>query len=210
VPTALLADRLREEHSLSELEAQAFARVAQGNLERGRELAASSAAREQRARLLEWARQVSSSNLYAIEIMVDDLLFSVEVRAEERVKRLDATRKRDLEWSGDARTKARVEKLYDQKVKRERRRAVADGLAEALTAFSSWYRDLAVVAVGSEEAALNHDYLLELRNEAFAGLLPGYLGAVEAVNRAEERFRYNVDARSVLTDMLLSIKEALT
>jgi DNA polymerase-3 subunit delta' len=209
-PTPLLARHLAEAHTLSDLEAQTYARVAQGNLERGRELASSAEAREQRDRLLEWARQVPAANLYALEIMVDDLLFSIESRAEERVKRLDTGRQRDLDWSGDARTRARVEKLYDQKIKRERRRAMADGLAEALAGFSSWYRDLAVVAVGADEAVLNHDYLLELRNEAFPGLLRGYLGAVEAVRRAEERFRYNVDARSVLTDMLLSVKEALT
>jgi DNA polymerase-3 subunit delta' len=209
-PTPLLAKHLQEHFELSELDASALARVAQGNLERGRDLAATPQARERRDRILEWARQVPACNLYGVEIMVDDLLFSVETRAAGRVRSLEGSRERDLKWAGDARTRSRVEKLYDQKVKRERRRAVADGLEEALAGFASWYRDLAVVSLHADEAVLNYDYLYELRSQAFPGLLRGYLGAVEVVRRAEERFRYNVDARSVLQDMLLSMKEALS
>jgi DNA polymerase III subunit delta' len=209
-PTPLLAAHLREKFALPEPDAQAFARVAQGNLERARELAASEEAREQRARLLEWARQVPSSDLYATQVMLDDLLFSLEARAERRVEVLEEGRKRDSQWAGDARTRARVEKLYDQRVKRERRRALAEGVEEALQAFTGWYRDLAVTALGAEDAVLNHDYLYELRGQAFPARVSGYLGAVDAARRAEERFRYNVDARSVLQDMLLSMKEALT
>jgi hypothetical protein len=36
-----------------------------------------------------------------------------------------------------------------------------------------------------------------------------YLGAVAAVLRAQERFRYNVDARCALEDMVFTMKEAL-
>lgn len=209
-PAGLLAAHLRERYGLSELDAVAFARVAQGNLAYGRELASSAAAREQRGRLLQWARQVPTASLYEAEIMVDDLLFSIEARAEQRVKELDTRRQADLEWAADARTRSRLEKLYDQKAKRERRRAVADGIGEALVTFAAWYRDLAVTALGAPESVLNHDYAYELEAEAFPGMVRGYLGAVEMVRRAEERFRYNVDARSVLQDMLLSMKEALT
>jgi DNA polymerase III subunit delta' len=210
VATPVLAGHLKERFGLSDLDADTFARVAQGSLTRARELAGSSDAREQRSRLLEWARQVPSSDLYAIEVLVDDLLFSLEARAEQRVKVLEQARRRDAEWAGDARTRARLEKLYDQRVKRERRRALADGIDEALRSFASWYRDLAFTALEADAAIINHDHLYELRGQAFPGLVPGYLAAVEAVRRAEERFRYNVDVRSMLQDMLLSMKEALT
>jgi hypothetical protein len=56
---------------------------------------------------------------------------------------------------------------------------------------------------------LNYDYLFELQTAAFPGMLPGYLAAVGAVRRAMRRFRYNVDARCTLEDMVLAMKEAL-
>ena len=100
-------------------------------------------------------------------------------------------------WSGspDARSRARVEKAHEQRVKRERRRAVTDGLDEVMRSFAGWYRDLAAVAAGADEAVLNYDYLFELQAAAFPGMVPGYLAAVSAVRRAMRRFRYNVDAR---------------
>jgi DNA polymerase-3 subunit delta' len=208
-PTALLARHLAAEYDLSELDAQAFSRVAQGDLAYGRSLASSSAARAQRAQLLEWARRVPEDSLLDIELMVDELMASVEARAGERVQHLDESRDRALEWAPDARGRARVEKAHEQRVKRERRRGVVEGLDEAMRSFAGWYRDLAAVAAGADEAVLNYDYLFELQTAAFPGMLPGYLRAVGAVQRAMRRFRYNVDARCILEDMVLAMKEAL-
>ena len=75
--------------------------------------------------------------------------------------------------------------------------------------FAGWYRDLALVAVGAEDGVLNQDRLEELRAAARPGALKAYTAAVGAVQRAEERLRYNVDARLAIGDMFRSIKEAL-
>ena len=208
-PTALLARHLAAEHGLSELDAQAFSRVAQGNLAYGRSLASSPSARAQRAQLIEWARRVPEDSLLDVELMLDELMVSVEARAGERVRSLDLSRDRAMEWAPDARSRARVEKAHEQRVKRERRRGVAEGLDEAMRSFAGWYRDLAAVAAGADEAVLNYDYLFELQAAAFPGMLPGYLAAVGAARRAMRRFRYNVDARCILEDMVLAMKEAL-
>ncbi|GAB4242416.1 MAG: hypothetical protein Kow00129_00890 [Thermoleophilia bacterium] len=209
VPAGPLADHLRERYTLSDVQAMAFARVSGGNLEQARRLATSEAAREHREQLLSWARQVPEGGLHAVHITVDDMLAAIEAQAEERVRELEQGRERDLDWAADARSRARVERLYDQRIRRERRRAVADGVEEALDTFTGWYRDLAFVALGAEAAVRNHDFLYELRNEAFPGMIDSYLEAVRIVKRAQDRFRYNVDTRSILEDMILGMKEAL-
>jgi hypothetical protein len=65
------------------------------------------------------------------------------------------------------------------------------------------------VCVGADDAVLNQDRLRELRHLARPNAAGAYTKAVEAVLRAEERLRYNVDARCAVGDMFRSIKEAL-
>ena len=209
VPARVLADHLRARFGLSDLDAVAFARVARGRVAYGRELAGDAGARAHRERLITWARRIPTDSPLETQQMTDEILASIERRAETRVAALDAAKGRDLEWAGDVRTRTRVEKLYELKSKRERRKAVTAGLDEVMHTFSGWYRDLAMVALGADDAVFNSDYLLELRNEAFPGLVEGYLRAVGAVRGTLDRFRYNVDARCALEDMIFSIKEAL-
>ena len=208
-PAPELEAYLRDCCSVTELEAKSFARASEGSPAYARRLAESAAAREHRDQLINWARRVPEASFYDLDVAADEILASLEHLGQERAADLEAARDRQRDWAGDARTRNRIEKLYDQRIKRERRRAQADGLAEVLRVFAGWYRDLATVAVGADEAALNQDYLYELRDTAFVGMVPGYLGAVDAVKRAQERFRYNVDAKCTLEDMLLAIKEAL-
>ncbi len=208
-PAPLLGRHLSERFGLSEIDATAFARVAQGDLAYGRRLASDPMAREWRLRLIEWARSIPGASTLDAENMLDEIFASVERQADARVEALDARKEADLGWAADARTRARVEKLHDQKVKRERRRAVNDGLEEVMRTLAGWYRDLAAAAMGADEAVLNHDYAYELQSEAFPGRVEAYVAAIDCARRATRRFRYNVDARCALEDMVLSIKEAL-
>ena len=95
--------------------------------------------------------------------MLDEILAAVEGQADVRVEALEARKAADLDWAADARSRARIEKLHEQRAKRERRRAVTDGLDEVMRTFAAWYRDLAAAAVGAEGAVANHDYLHELQ-----------------------------------------------
>ena len=128
----------------------------------------------------------------------------------DRGRRGGGRRAQDLEWAPDARARARIDKAFDQKAKREKRRALTVGLDEVMDVFASWYRDLAVVALDAGDAVLNTDHLDDLQEDALPGMVDAYLAAVAAVHRAQERFRYNVDARCALEDMVFTMKEALS
>lgn len=208
-PSPLLARHLMQRYGLPEAEALAYARASQGNLAHGRALAASQAVREWRNRLIAWARAIPGTSPHDIQVMLDQILAAVEDQADVRVASLEARKAADLEWASDARTRARIERLHEQRAKRERRRTVTEGLDEVMRTFAAWYRDMAAAAVGAVDAVADYDYLYELQGEAFPSRVGAYLAAVEATRRAMKRFRYNVDARCALEDMVLSMKEAL-
>lgn len=209
VAAVTLAEHLRVVHGVDEVDATAFARVAQGSVFRAEQLATDPGARAQRERLLSWVRGLGEATSAEALVMLDEMLVSVEERADARVKSIETDTAERLAWAPDARSRSRIEKLQEQRAKRERRRAVTEGLVEIMVVFTDWYRDLAMVGLGAEEAVINHDFLYELRDAAFPGLVDRYLEAVRSIGRTRERFRYNVDARSALEEMLFSIREAL-
>ncbi len=194
---------------VKEREAELIARVAGGNLSYARELATSDTVRRQRDVLLDLARDLPRAGLLDTEVALDDAMASVESREAEVVPEIKAELKRALEWAGDARTKKWLEKRSEDKIKRQQRRLRTQGLQTLTHVFAGWYRDLALVSAGAEDAVLNRDRLSELQTVVRPGGLRAYTDAVEAVQKAEERLRYNVDARLAVGDMFRSIKEAL-
>ncbi|MFH0916015.1 MAG: AAA family ATPase [bacterium] len=210
VPVPALAADLVSRFGLPQQEADLMARLAGGNLSYARELATSESARRQRGLLLDLARDLPTASLMETQVALDEVLATVESRATERVAESADELKRALEWAGDARTRNWLEKRHDEKLKRQQRRLKTQGLQAVTRVFASWYRDLALVSTGAEGAALNQDRLHELRAAALPGGLLAYTQAVMAVRKAQERLRYNVDARCAIGDMFRSIKEALT
>lgn len=208
-PTPLIACHLAQRLGVRAEEAEVFARVSQGNLAYARELASSSTSRERRRRLLEWAGRIPGATLLETETALDEILGSMEQKADSRIAGMEEKRDQALEWAGDARTKAWISKQHDQRVRRERRRAVAEGLEELTRVCAGWYRDLALVSLDTGAAVLNLDYLDVLQAEAVAGRHAAYLEAVLSVRKAQERLRYNVDVRNAVSDMFRAIKEAL-
>jgi len=204
-----IADDLSGRLGLRRAEAELLARVAGGNLGYARELATSDGARRQRDVLLDLARDLPRAGLLDTEIALDEAIASVESREAEVVPEIRAELKRALEWAGDARTRKWLEKRSEDKIKRQQRRLRTRGLQTLTKVFAGWYRDLALVSVGAEDGVLNQDRLGELRAVVRPGGLEAYTRAVGAVQRAEERLRYNVDARGAIGDMFRSIKEAL-
>ena len=137
--------------------------MAGGNLSYARELATSDSARRQRDVLLDLARDLPSAGLLDTEIALDEAMASVESREGEVVPEIKAELKRALEWAGDARTRKWLEKRSEDKIKRQQRRLRTQGLQTLTRVFAGWYRDLALVSVGAEDAVLNQDRLGELR-----------------------------------------------
>lgn len=210
VPTPALAADLTSRFGLSEEEAAMVARVAGGNLEYARELVSSASARRERDLLLNLARDLPAAGLMDVQVGLDEIMADLESRALERVAGLDAELARALEWAGDARTKAWLKKRHEERAKRQQRRLQVQGLQTVTRVFAGWYRDLGLVAAGAEAAVLNQDRLDDLRAQVLPGGLLAYTEAVAAVQKAQERLRYNVDARCTIGDMFRSIKEALT
>jgi DNA polymerase-3 subunit delta' len=209
VPIPMLAADLVARFGMGENEAALLARVSGGNLDHARELATSESARRQRDGLLDLARDLPRLGLLDTQIAADDLMATVEARATERVGELEAELTRALEWAGDARTKGWLKKRHEERVKRQQRRLVTSGLQTVTRTLAGWYRDLALVSAGADEGVQSQDRLEELRASALPGRALAYTRAVEAAQRAQERLRYNVDARCAIGDMFRNIKEAL-
>ncbi|MCE5253150.1 MAG: hypothetical protein LLG45_02905, partial [Actinomycetia bacterium] len=210
VPVPAMASDLVSRFGLAETQAVLIARVAGGDLAYARELATSESARRQRDRLLDIARDLPSAGLMDTQAALDEVMATVESRAGERARDLEEELVRRLEWAGDARTRSWLKKRHDENVKRQQRRLQTQGLQTVTRTLAGWYRDLALVSTGAYEAALNQDRLAELQVVALAEGVLHYVEAVSAVCKAQERLRYNVDARCAIGDMFRSIKEALT
>ncbi len=209
IPVPALAVDLVGRFGISEQEAFLIARVAAGSLSYARELATSESARRQRSRLLDLARDLPLAGLMDIQAALDEVMDTIEKRSQERAVESAAELRQALEWAGDARTRKWLEKRQEEKLKRQQRRLVTQGLHTVAHVFAGWYRDLALVCAGAEEAVINQDRIDELRAAAFSSSLPSYARAVEVVRQAQDRLRYNVDARCAIGNMFHSIKEAL-
>jgi len=210
MPESQIAAALRERFGLSEDQARQWARATGGDFAYAVELATTESARHQRQRLLDLARDLPEFSFADTESALDELMGMVESRADAREAELKSIRGQAVEWAAGPRAKAREERRFDDLVRRQKRRLVTQGLRIVTQAFAGWYRDLAFVAVGAEEAVANRDRLEDLRLFAFPESIPAYAEAVEMSRKAQQRLRYNVDARCAIGDMLYSIKEALT
>ena len=210
VPAPALTADLMGRFDLPEADATLIARVAGGDLDYARELATSESARRQRAQSLDLARGIPGAGLMETQVAIDEIMATVEARAGERAADLEAEYQQALQWAGDARTKAWLKKRHEDRVKRQQRRLLTHGLQTVTRAFAGWYRDLALTSEGAEAAVLNRDRMEQLRADAIPGRALAYTRAVEAARLAQERLRYNVDARCAIGDMFRTIKEALT
>ncbi len=210
VPEAAIATDLQNRLGLGAEESRLLARVAGGNLTYARELAVSESARQRRDLLLDLAHHLPQSGLLDLETAIDDVMAAVEGRSTDREAELKAELAQAMEWAGDARTRTWLQKRHDEKVKRQQRRLSTQTLQSVTRTYAGWYRDLAAVSAGAEDAVLNLDRLPQLRAGAQPERLLAYTRAVLAVRQTQERLRYNVDARCAIGDMFRSIKEALT
>jgi DNA polymerase-3 subunit delta' len=162
----VLAADLVSRFGLPSRDADLIARVTGGNLSQARELATSESARRQRDELLDLARDLPTADLMHTQAALDEVMNTIEKRAEEGVEESAGELEQALEWAGDARTRKWLEKRHEEKLKRQRRRLSTLGLQTVTRVFAGWYRDLALVSTGAEEAALNQDRLDELRAAA--------------------------------------------
>jgi DNA polymerase-3 subunit delta' len=164
----------REAPQLDPEEARAVARVAAGRLDRARRLL-DPAARARRDALVAAARSVYLDADFdpgrAMQVVLDAM------REQGR-----AAREREQAAIENVELPARE---AEQRLKRAQRGAERDELLAALEELGSWYRDLAVVAVGAVDAVAHADRLGELRSDAAQVTA----GAEEASEAAREAWR---------------------
>ena len=207
---ALAADLVSRFGTVRSARPICLARVAGGNLTYARELATSESARRQRDLLLDLARDLPTASLMDTQVALDEVMATVESRAAERVGRV----------GGRAEAGAGVgRRRPDAQVAREAPRGEAEAAAAPAQHSGAPHRHPRLRRLVSRPGSglrrsrrrvLNQDRLEELRAAALPGGLLAYTQAVMAVRQAQERLRYNVDARCAIGDMFRSIKEALT
>ncbi len=154
----------------------ALARVAAGRLDRLERLLDPHAA-ERRATLLEQARAVYREPGFEPAAAAAALLGCARERAAE-ARAVEEANVAALELTA---------RESEQRVRRAQRGAEREELLAQLEELEAWYRDLVVVAVGAEAAAVHVDRLRELRADASRERLQGAERAAEAVRETWRR-----------------------
>jgi DNA polymerase-3 subunit delta' len=140
---------------LADEEVTTLARVAGGRLGRALQLLDPAAARRREA-LLGVARAVYTEPDFEPADGVEALLAGIAERGGE-AKEAAELQVESLELTG---------REAEQRVRRAQRGAEREELLALLEELESWFRDLVVVAVGAEAAAVHVDRLAELREDA--------------------------------------------
>jgi len=206
----------------------AAARLSAGDPSRARFLL-SDAGRQLRAAALGWGREVGAASADAARRDSDEisagatgasgtvsgesaptsptgapLLKAAETAGEEAE---DATRKA-LEEEAEAGVKRSAKDMTDE-AKRAGRRRRTEVLDLGLELVASWYRDLAAVAAGADEAVFNQDRLDELQGQA-ADLDPNRpRHAVELVEDTRRRLDLNVSEELALEALAFRLAAVL-
>jgi DNA polymerase-3 subunit delta' len=165
VPFRRLSERAVRERlpaGLAPDEATAITRIAGGRLDRLERLL-DPAARERRETLLEVARAVYAESAFEPADAAARLLDSARGRGQAAREAAEAGVER-LELPA---------READQRLRRIQRGAEREELLDALEELAAWYRDLVVVAVGAEDAAVHRDRLSLLREDATIERLAG-------------------------------------
>ena len=183
----------------SEGEARALARAAAGRLDRARRLLDPAAAARRDA-LIAAARSAYLDPDFEPGDAAATLLAAADERGEEAKER-----ERSLVDGLDLPARD-----ADQRVRRAQHGAEREELLAGLEGLEAWYRDLVVLAVGAEGAAVNADRLQELREDAALGLGDG---AVEAAEEVRETWRgleeFNLNASLALDALFVRVHRAL-
>lgn len=133
------------------------ARAALGSIDRATELATDPAAAERRRVYLELARGACSDADFDPARAGALVLEASGQRARAESDAVLRTRDARLESVDDPKDERALRKRYDDRAKRESRRAEWDELRLAVDTVGLWYHDLLAAALGADDAVLNSD-----------------------------------------------------
>jgi len=184
---------------LDERSRAALARVAGGRLDRLSRLLDQNGSRR-RDVLLTQARAVYDEPGFEPADAAAALLECAGERGAE-AKELEDVRVRGLELPA---------REAEQRVKRAQRGAEREELLAQLEELASWYRDLMVVGVGAEAAAVHVDRLEQLRLDATRERLVGAERAAEAVRATWRRLEeFNLAPQLALEALFVQVSREL-
>jgi DNA polymerase III subunit delta' len=184
---------------LDEKQRVALARVAAGRLDRLERLLDAASARR-RAALLAQARAAYTEPEFDPADAAAALLDAARERGSE-AKELEDVKVKGLELPA---------REAEQRVRRAQRGAEREELLAQLEELASWYRDLVVVGVGAEAAAMHVDMLDELRAD---GTRERVLGAERAAEAVRETWRkleeFNLAPQLALEALFVEVSREL-
>jgi DNA polymerase III subunit delta' len=184
---------------LSEAEQKALARVAGGRLDRVERMLDPQAAKRREA-LLEVARSVYADPEFEPADAADVLMGIAGDRAAE-------AKARALEENEQLELPARE---AEQRVRRAARGAEREELLLCLEELAAWYRDLVVVGLGAEGAAVHVDWIEQLRADAGRDRVPGAEAAAEIVRETWRMFEeYQLQAGLMLEALFVKLRREL-
>jgi DNA polymerase-3 subunit delta' len=195
---SLLAERAP---GLSEPEAKALARVSGGRLDRAERLL-DPEARGRREQLLRVARAP-----YA-EPELDPADAAATVLDAARAAGAAAKERVEAELATGIELTARES---EQRLRRVQRGAEREELLASLDELASWYRDLVVVAVGAEQAAVHADRVEILREDGARERAPDAEAAAELVRDAWRTLEeFNLNPALALEALFIELKRAFS
>jgi DNA polymerase-3 subunit delta' len=184
---------------LEEAERKALARVAGGRLDRVERMLDPQAAKRRDA-LLEVARAVYADPEFEPADAADTLMgIAGDRAADAKAQALEENEQLDL-----------PPREAEQRVRRAARGAEREELLLCLEELAAWYRDLVVVGLGAESAAVHVDRLEQLREDASRDRVPGAEAAAEVVRETWRMFEeYQLQAGLMLEALFVRLRREL-
>jgi DNA polymerase III subunit delta' len=133
------------------------ARAALGSLDRAFELSTDAAAAERRRTYLELARGAGADAGFDPSAACAGVLAASGQRAKAEAEAVSRERDARMESVDDPKDERALRKRYEERAKREARRAEWDELRLAVDTIGLWYHDVLATALGAEEAVVNPD-----------------------------------------------------
>jgi DNA polymerase-3 subunit delta' len=168
------------------------ARAALGNLDRALALAADPAAAGRRRIYLELARGASADEGFDAAAAGAAVLAASGQRAKAESESVGREREARLESVDDPKDEKALRKRYEDRAKREARRAEWDELRLAVDTVGLWYRDVLAAALGAQDAVINSDMAAGLPAPSASGAAAHAQRALEAVSDVRRSLELNV------------------
>ena len=182
------------------------ARAALGNLDRAIELARDPAAAARRRTYLELARGACTDEGFDPAAAGASVLAASGQRAKAESEAVGRERDARLESVDDPKDEKALRKRFEDRARREARRAEWDELRLAVDTIGLWYHDLLAAALGAQAAVINADTAAELPTTA--GAAPHAQRALDAVADVRRSLELNVHPALAIEALFHRLVEA--